>query len=163
MDVIDNSKPSTTNNGSETSRIENIPSDEGIKKPNETEQNGNEYQEFPGGPFKKNNPGGGREKETEEERLSRIAKKEALETLKENHLNKFIEALEEINPALIKKAKEGDVSAIKEIHDRIFGKPKQGLELSGDKDAPISISISEVVALKNNLNDITSEPKHSSE
>lgn len=60
------------------------------------------------------------------------------------------------------KAEGGDTSSIGQFMEYVL-EVKKKLELSGDKDAPISISISEAVALKNNLNDITSEPKHSSE
>lgn len=39
--------------------------------------------------------------------------------------------------AMIDKAADGDLSAAKEIFDRIDGKAPQSLELSGDPDAPI--------------------------
>jgi len=43
---------------------------------------------------------------------------------------------------LVSKAKEGDVPAIREFGDRIDGKPKQGVELSGTgEDGSISVSI----------------------
>ena len=41
--------------------------------------------------------------------------------------------------ALFKKAEEGDVSAIKELWDRIDGKSQQ--TISGDSDAPITIVV----------------------
>ena len=45
---------------------------------------------------------------------------------------------------IMKKAViDDDVSMIKDIIDRVDGKPKQGLELSGDKENPINIQTSE--------------------
>lgn len=99
-------------------------------KPNETEKNGGEYQEFPGGPFKEGNPGGGREKETEEEKEAKRIRKEIAEKIKEEYLIKLAENLPEISPALLTKAKEGDISAIKEVHDRVFGKALNNIDVT---------------------------------
>ena len=67
------------------------------------------------------------------------AKKEALKELKESYINRLTEALPKIDPVLIQKGIDGDLQAIKEINDRVLGKPKQQMELSGDKDNPIIV------------------------
>lgn len=103
-------------------------------KPNETEKNGNEYQEFPGGPFKEGNPGGGREKEDDEEKEARRIRKEVNEKIKEEYKNGIIQQLPKISPALMAKAEAGDVQAIKEIHSLIFG--NKTVMVGGDKDDP---------------------------
>lgn len=80
------------------------------------------------------NPGGAKP-DTEEDKL----RKKALKKVIEEYTGKLTEALPEISPVLIEKAKNGDLMAIKEINDRVLGKPKQQVELSGDKENPIPI------------------------
>ena len=46
-----------------------------------------------------------------------------------------------ISEALVTKAEEGDVSAIKEVFDRMDGKVAQENKLTGDSDAPIIIQV----------------------
>jgi len=53
---------------------------------------------------------------TEEQKLQKEARKIALERQVEKHIEKIGDALPEITPALIEKAKSGDIPAIKEIH-----------------------------------------------
>ena len=48
-----------------------------------------------------------------------------------------LQAMSKIADALILKACEGDIQAIKEIGDRIDGKAKQQLDLGGQDDNPI--------------------------
>lgn len=50
--------------------------------------------------------------------------------------------LRKLADALVEKALEGDVSAIKEIGDRIDGKPKQQIEHSGDAENPVAMAVS---------------------
>jgi hypothetical protein len=45
--------------------------------------------------------------------------------------------LEAAAKALIAKAKDGDVSAIKELGDRLEGKAMQSVAVSGDSDNPL--------------------------
>ena len=85
----------------------------------------NEYQEVPGGKFKEGNPGGGRPPLTEEDRLKKKATEEYINEYKE----RLAEALPLISPALIKKAKQGDVQAIKEVNDRVMGKAPQTMDV----------------------------------
>jgi len=94
------------------------------EKPNQTESNG--YQEFPGGPFKEGNPGGGRIPETEEQKIVKRAQKELVEEYKQ----KLAESLPEISPVLIAKAIGGDISAIKEINDRVIGRAQNNIDLT---------------------------------
>lgn len=49
--------------------------------------------------------------------------------------------------ALLAKALEGDITAIKEVFDRIDGKPKQAIVGGDEDDAPIKIARIELVAL----------------
>ena len=46
-----------------------------------------------------------------------------------------------IAEALVTKAEDGDVSAIKEVFDRMDGKVVQENKLSGDADAPLLIQV----------------------
>ena len=83
-----------------------------------------------GKPFPKGVSGNlaGRPKESEETK----AKKKALKQIVKEYIDKLADALPEISPALIEKAKTGDVSAIREIHDRVMGKPKQSIEVEAN-------------------------------
>lgn len=45
--------------------------------------------------------------------------------------------LRSIAEKLIERAEAGDVSALKEIGDRLDGKPAQQIQLSGDEDNPV--------------------------
>ena len=50
--------------------------------------------------------------------------------------------LRAVADALVKKAMEGDVAAIREIGDRLDGKVPQALEHTGDEGGPISLTFS---------------------
>ena len=63
------------------------------------------------------------------------------ETLRRALLANDGEKLRSIAEKLIEKAEAGDVSALKEIGDRIDGKAKQQLELSGDESNPLVAKI----------------------
>jgi isocitrate dehydrogenase len=56
-------------------------------------------------------------------------------------ITKDKQALQDVAKALISKAKEGDVSAIKELGDRIDGKVSQELEHSGEIKATVQFVI----------------------
>ena len=76
----------------------------------------------------------GRPKETEEQKVIKKATKEFIKDYKE----KLAEALPQISPVLIAAAISGDIKAIKEVNDRVMGKPEQKFE--GDiKINPIPI------------------------
>lgn len=51
---------------------------------------------------------------------------------KERMLYILVQEQEKIAHALVMKAKTGDVPAIKEFFDRLYGKPKESIEMSGD-------------------------------
>ena len=76
--------------------------------------------------FKEGNPGGGRPKDTLEDKIIKKATKQLIAEYKEG----LSEALVLIRPVLIAKALEGDVSAIKEIHDRTMDKAKQPTDIN---------------------------------
>jgi len=134
--MSDEQNPTTNNINSGDEQSLSVVAD----KPNESEKIGNEYQEKPGGFFKEGNPGGGRPKETEEEREAKRLKKEILNEIKEEYKNGIIKELPNVSPALLAKAKGGDVQAIKEIHSLIFG--NKTVMVGGDEDdEPLSVNI----------------------
>ena len=79
----------------------------------------------------------GRRPETEEEKVKKKAVKEVISEYKE----KLADILPQLSPILIKKAMEGDMSAIKEIHDRVMGKSPQDLNLGNKEDLPFILKI----------------------
>ncbi len=92
------------------------------------EQTANQQQKTaPGRPFKPGQSGNpkGRPKMTQEQKEVKKATRELIEDYK----RKLAEALPEISPALIAKARSGDVSAIKEINDRLMGKPREMVDI----------------------------------
>jgi len=110
----------------------------------ETENSENETesrQEYPGGPFKKGNIGGGRRKETQEEKEYKANRKEIRRIAIDRYIHELTEALKDISPILQKKALEGDIIAIKEINDRALGKAPQSTTIKGDSDNPVEINI----------------------
>ena len=77
----------------------------------------------------------GRPPETPEQK----AKKKALRELVEAYKEGLAEALESIKPVLVEKALTGDVSAIREINDRVMGKPQQDVTSDGEAIQPILV------------------------
>jgi len=75
-------------------------------------------------------PGPGRPKETEEDKTKKKALKEVVDEFIEKHRGNLAEALPKISPVLIEKAVKGDIQAIKEIHDRVMGRPPQTIDSS---------------------------------
>ena len=65
------------------------------------------------------NPGPGRPKLTVEQKLMKKAVKDYIK----EHIESLAEALPAISPVLIDQATKGNILAIKEIHDRVMGKP----------------------------------------
>lgn len=49
----------------------------------------------------------------------------------------YLEQVRPINQALIDKALTGDIPAVKELHDRVYGKSPQPLEHSGEVTSKI--------------------------
>ena len=93
--------------------------------------------------FKDGNEGGpGRPPDTEEKKLVKKAVRELVKEYEES----LADALPQISPILIAKAIQGDVSAIKELHDRVMGKPPQRTDITsgGEKIIPILGGISNV-------------------
>lgn len=78
----------------------------------------------------------GRPEDTPEQK----AVKKAIKQLVEEYTGKLAEALPKISPILIDKAIiDKDIQAIKEINDRVMGKPKQPITGGDEEDKPISI------------------------
>jgi len=94
------------------------------------EKRENSYTDPVTGKFVEGNPGGGRPEGSKNDPVKKAIKQYIAE-----YQERLAEALPLIDPVLIKKAKEGDVQAIKELHDRVMGKAPQTLK--GDKENPI--------------------------
>jgi hypothetical protein len=78
-------------------------------------------------------PGPGRPKDTPESKIIKKATKELIAEYKEA----LGEALPLIRPILLAKALDGDMMAIKEIHDRVMDKAKQSTDVTTNgKDIP---------------------------
>lgn len=58
--------------------------------------------------------------------------------LRKKLIAKYEEKHEAVTDALIFKAVMGDVPAIKELHDRVYGKSMQSIEMTGKDGAPIN-------------------------
>lgn len=71
-------------------------------------------------------PGPGRPHDTEADIIRKKATKELIAEYKES----LGDALPLIKPVLIAKALEGDMGAIKEIHDRVMDKAKQPTDIT---------------------------------
>ena len=67
----------------------------------------------------------GRPVDTPEKKIERKAIKQIVSEYKE----KLADSLSLIEPVLVAKALDSDVSAIKEIHDRVMGKAQQNLDV----------------------------------
>lgn len=63
------------------------------------------------------------------------------ETIKRMALQSNGEMLRTIAQALIDKASDGDLGAIKEFADRVDGKSMQENKITGDDDAPVVIKV----------------------
>jgi len=78
-------------------------------------------------------PGPGRPEDTPEQKIIKKATKELIAEYKEA----LGEALPLIRPILVAKALDGDIGAIKEIHDRVMDKAKQPTDVTTNgKDMP---------------------------
>jgi hypothetical protein len=98
----------------------------------ETEQNvTNSYTDPVTGRFVPGNPGGGRPKDTPELKLMKKAAREIIAEYKQA----LAEALPMIQPVLVAKALEGDIPAIKEVHDRVMDKAKQATDITSGGEA----------------------------
>lgn len=91
--------------------------------------------------FKEGNPGGGRPKDTPEQKLVKKAAKQIIEEYKQA----LSEALPFIQPVLIAKAIEGDIQAIKEVHDRTMDKAKQATDITSKGESIVIKEINYVV------------------
>lgn len=87
----------------------------------------------------------GRPKDTVETKLIRKAAKQIIEEYKQA----LAEALPLIQPVLIAKAIEGDIQAIKEVHDRSMDKAKQATDITS-KGEQITIKEINYVLPSNN-------------
>lgn len=100
------------------------------------EENGEKRNED--GTFAPGHCGGpGRPIDTIETKIIKKATKELIAEYKES----LGEALPLIKPIIIAKALEGDMTAIKEIHDRVMDKAKQSTDITsdGEKIQPILV------------------------
>ena len=63
-----------------------------------------------------------------------IMEKKALKEIVKEYKEALADILPEITPVIKKKALEGDMVAIKEIHDRVMDKSRQNVGLDGGAD-----------------------------
>jgi len=68
----------------------------------------------------------GTPKLTKEEKKKKKVEREIIK----DYVKKLTEALPKISPKLIKLAKDGDIRAIKEIHDRVMGRAKESVDIT---------------------------------
>jgi hypothetical protein len=73
-------------------------------------------------------PGPGRPADTPEQKIVKRAIKELVKEYKED----LAQILPQIKPVIEKRALEGDMTAIKEIHDRVMDKSKQPTDITSD-------------------------------
>jgi len=52
-----------------------------------------------------------------------------------------LEALDDLAEQLLDKVASGDITALKELGDRLDGKPAQGVTVGGDAENPINMSM----------------------
>lgn len=52
-----------------------------------------------------------------------------------------VEALDALAEKLLAKADEGDMGALKELGDRLDGKPAQSMTLAGDAESPLEMNV----------------------
>ena len=102
----------------------------------------------PDGTFKEGVSGNpsGRPPETPEQAITKRAIKELVKEYKED----LAQVLPQVKPVLIKKAIEGDMTAIKEIHDRVMDKAKQPTSIGGDEDSIVPILVKFIDERPNN-------------
>ena len=58
---------------------------------------------------------------------------------KELLIKMYLEKIKPINEALIKKAEEGDIQAIKELHDRVYGRSPQPITGANGGDFVVKV------------------------
>lgn len=68
------------------------------------------------------------------------------EKAKQELIQAYMAHIKPINAALVKKATEGDIQAIKELHDRVYGRAAQ--PIVGDPDKPILLQITGMRVVK---------------
>lgn len=62
-----------------------------------------------------------------------------IERAKEQLIQAYLDNIVPINDALVKKAKEGDMVAMRELHDRVYGRSPQSMDITS-KGESITIS-----------------------
>ena len=105
------------------------------------------------GKFIEGNPGGGRPPDTLEKKIEKKAVKQLVDEYKES----LSDVLPMLSPVLKAMALAGEIQAIKEVHDRIMGKPEQKNDITTD-GKPI-VFVAPEVAIKNAID---SEPSSDS-
>ena len=83
---------------------------------------------------------GGKRKGSGRKKGSKATHTVLAEQAKAELINAYIKNITPINEALIKKATSGDIQAIKEIHDRVWGKSPQAITGPEGKDLILQLS-----------------------
>jgi len=64
------------------------------------------------------------------------------EKAKQQLIDKYLQVAEPINNKLVALAQEGDMQAIKELHDRVWGKPMAPIEMKGEIEGLTKLELS---------------------
>jgi len=92
----------------------------------------------------------GRPPDTQEKKIIKKAIKELIQEYREG----LADALPSISPILIAKALDGDLGSIKEINDRVLGKPDQKSDITTNgKELPILVRFIDKPDERNNNTD----------
>lgn len=86
---------------------------------------------MPGNTSRENGRKGGRPKG------SKAAHTIQTEAAKAQLIQTYLDNIKPINEALVNKAKQGDIQAIRELHERVYGKVTQ--IIGGDRENPLVI------------------------
>jgi len=103
---------------------------ESRKKPIDNGRNGRKKN----GQFEKGHTYSQCKRHIEATEKSRALKKALINAVSEDDIKK-------IGQILIDKAKKGDIPAIKELFDRLWGRSPQSVEIGGEDGGPIPVSI----------------------
>lgn len=111
-----------------------------------TKNEENRYTDPDTGKFIVGNPGGGRPKDTPE----KIIEKKAIKEIVKEYKEALADVLPEIKPVIRELALKGDMTAIKEIHDRVMDKAKQPTDITSGGETINQVLVKFIDGTKDN-------------